>query len=1118
MALNHAVSLAWTPIVAPPGQFDHYAIYRATAAFTSVVGMSPIGTDSSIGAATYVDSTAANGTSYYYAVTSVVIGGGQVTTVSSIGPRTPHDETDLQVLSIARSPQYPRYAANYTYYSLSEPSGFGPYNFSASTSLGGGQTFQTQRFPNIGDQVTYTATIRNRGTNSYISTLSGTWRVDNAVVATPSQAVNLAPGQTATFNYVRAWDNQSHTLDFTLDATDARSGNNQLTSDTLAIPFLTYVDQSFIETFREVWTPLHTGSRTDDVLDWLNAHMSRFNAMFAAAGCDARVHYNVLEVIADSAPDPAIDRSPYAIFPFRYRSTDGDPRTSGYYHNDDDIDYGLLHEMGHQLGLIDIYRLEVPAAQNQVSGLGYNPVNCLMRTCAPLLSEHSALAMQHWLHDARGYFGQYLYDIPQTLQLRILGVDGQPLSGATVKMYQCCDRPGLGKVISTQVKAQGTTDANGLFVLPNVPIDTTKIPVVGTGDELHPNPFGYLHCVGTNGVLHFSVEYNGGVDYAWLDITEANVAYWHGQQSTAVFDRQLDLGVQRQPPEDMTELNSRHWSAWAEGATASVQDDTSRKQTGASSLKFTTTGGFDTYVRYPRTFTAQWDLSGAHELKFRCYAENPNIGFQNGSPWIRLVDANGNYFQYQYYQNGSPYDLLNDARGNWRSYRIPLDAPADARDGWRRTTSGTSNLTNIQFLELHSDTWEYGFTLWLDGIGFDLLPEITVLDGTAEITSGQPAPVYIGFAQQGDPPPSKTFTIRNDGNQPLTLTTPFADLPHFIVGEPGQTTLAYGETTTFTVSLKTDAVVDTCMEEVCFASNDADNGDGIENPFRFVVVGRVYPYVPIIRTWDGGGDNGDWTTSTNWTGDAAARASDSLQFPGGASRTTNTNNFQADTPFNSLTFTGGSYVISGNRIVLNLGIFNSIPIGQSNQLALDVHFTSATTSVTANGGTLNVSDAISTSGTVVKTGTGTLIISGQQNWGPDAVLQIGGSGGSSSVAGEQTAALQALEESETLLASAPAVAAPVKADDSGGDTLLATVSLPRALGEVPAAPVEVVSAKAVDAVLGGAVGQQPSYMLARAAELAWLDELERRTSQRPAEKKDNSIQAAVEAILATYWA
>jgi hypothetical protein len=431
----------------------------------------------------------------------------EIPDVASVGPRTPRDETDLQVLSLARSPQYPRYLPDYTYYTMSEPSGFGPYGFSAATSLGGGQTAGTQRWPNTGDTVTYTATVRNRGTNAWTGVLTGTWTLDGAVVSTPSKGIVLAPGATTTFALTRTWEGLAvaHDIAFAVNVSDARSVNNTLTVNTKAVPFLTYVDRSFIENFRENTSVSYPQAQTDDMIDWLQRHMTRFNQLFATASCQKRVHYNVLQVLDDTASDPSTDRTPYAIFPFRYYATDGDARLSGYYNRTDDIDYGLLHEMGHQLGLVDIYQLDVPPEANQVSGQGYSSIPDLMHGCSPVISQHSALAMNHWLDKAHGYYGQYMYGIPAQMRLQILDITGVPLPGATVKMYQYCERPGQGKVITNQIKAQGVTDANGEFVLPNVPIDPATVPTTFAGDMLQANPFGYLAVVGTNGVLHFRV-------------------------------------------------------------------------------------------------------------------------------------------------------------------------------------------------------------------------------------------------------------------------------------------------------------------------------------------------------------------------------------------------------------------------------------------------------------------------------------------------------------------------------------------------------------------------------------------------------------------------------------
>ena len=722
VALNHAVKVTWQPVIDPTGAFHHYAVYRSTSAFSSVAGMVSIGTVGSIGTTEYLDSTASNGVRYYYAVTTVTTSGNEVKTVNSIGPYTPRVETDLQVVSICHTPQYPRYAAEYTYYNVTEPSGFGPYWFSASTSLGMGQTGSTQRWPNVGQPVTYTATVRNRGTNTWSGTLTGTWRVDGANPVSQPVSVSLAPGAIKTYTFVRNWDGASHEIRFDIGVTDARASNNWLAIDTKSVAFLTYADITKIEQFRENTSISYPGAKTDDLFDWLNRHMARFNELFAAAGCQKRVHYDILQSLADYEPDPQVDTINFAVFPFRYRKGEGDPRLSGYYSGTDDIDYGLLHEMGHQLGMVDIYQLDLGPDANQVSGQGYSAVADLMHGCSPVICEFDALTMNHWLDKAHGYYGQYMYNIPAEVRLRLLGSDGQPLQGAVVKMYQYCERSGMGKVITNQIKAQGTTDTNGIFVLPNVPIDQNMVPPIYTGDTLRANPFGYLAVVGTNGVLHFRVECQNSVDYCWLDITEAVVRYFRGDTWSTTIDRQLNLGgpIQHYPPNDLAELNATDWYAWADGSDPQntyVVDDTSRKIVGAGSVKFVTNGGFDTYLKYPRTLNAQWDLRTATSLRISFYAVNNTIGFQNGSPWIRLKDSNGNYFQYQYYVNGSPYDLLNNARNRWQSYTIPLWTSAPG-NGWRETTFGTPDRAHITGIEIHADTWDYGFTLWVDGVSF----------------------------------------------------------------------------------------------------------------------------------------------------------------------------------------------------------------------------------------------------------------------------------------------------------------------------------------------------------------------------------------------------------------
>ena len=173
-------------------------------------------------------------------------------------------------------------------------------------------------------------------------------------------------------------------------------------------------------------------------------------------------------------------------------------------------------------------------------------------------------------------------------------------------------------------------------------------------------------------------------------------------------------------PGDLTEGNAAAWAARADGGTASLADDPTRAVAGQTSLKLTTDGPSDVAASYTVAAGRTADVSHARILHLALQAVNPNDnGFQNGSPWVRLIDASGSYLQYQYYSAGQPLDVLNRAVGGWQSFDIPLDASDTATEGWRRTAFSSPDLTQLRTLELHADTWGYsGFTLWADDLGF----------------------------------------------------------------------------------------------------------------------------------------------------------------------------------------------------------------------------------------------------------------------------------------------------------------------------------------------------------------------------------------------------------------
>ena len=161
-----------------------------------------------------------------------------------------------------------------------------------------------------------------------------------------------------------------------------------------------------------------------------------------------------------------------------------------------------------------------------------------MRVCTPFLSPHSALGMNHWLDQVHGYFGQYLYGIPAPCNCACWMPRAPrcptPRSGCT----SSASGPGLARSSPARSRPRAPPGLDGIWELPNVPLDPAKVPPLPTGDTLHDNPFGYLAVVGGNGVLHFEIESAGQTNYAWLGIVEANMAYYRGSTNLAVFERQ----------------------------------------------------------------------------------------------------------------------------------------------------------------------------------------------------------------------------------------------------------------------------------------------------------------------------------------------------------------------------------------------------------------------------------------------------------------------------------------------------------------------------------------------------------------------------------------------------
>jgi hypothetical protein len=192
------------------------------------------------------------------------------------------------------------------------------------------------------------------------------------------------------------------------------------------------------------------------------------------------------------------------------------------------------------------------------------------------------------------------------------------------------------------------------------------------------------------------------------------------------------------PTTELTEANANDWSVGAsDQKITTVQNDYNLLKVGQSSIKLDTESGFDVYLRYQLNYGKYWDLSNIQYINFWIYTENPSdVGFQNASPWIQLQTSKGNFLQYQ--PND---DMLNSSREKWQEYKIPLGSD----DTWNLYPVGSPFLTAITAIEIHADTWGYGFAMWLDGLILEPYPpNAPTVSPTLATFFGKPTSLILG--------------------------------------------------------------------------------------------------------------------------------------------------------------------------------------------------------------------------------------------------------------------------------------------------------------------------------------------------------------------------------------
>lgn len=143
------------------------------------------------------------------------------------------------------------------------------------------------------------------------------------------------------------------------------------------------------------------------------------------------------------------------------------------------------------------------------------------------------------------------------------------------------------------------------------------------------------------------------------------------------------------------------------------------------------------------------------------------------------------------------------------------------------------------------------------------------------------------------------------------------------------------------------------------------------------------------QTWNGGGTNNNFSNTGNWANGTFPLDYDALYF-GGAARLNGFNDLSANTQFNGITFNSGAgaFNLSGNRFVLTFdGISNNSTNAQT--IRNNITLSGSGRAINCNAGQINLYGDIDGSSSLIKNGTGHLLLSGNNSYNGNTFINSG---------------------------------------------------------------------------------------------------------------------------------
>ncbi len=466
---------------------------------------------------------------------------------------------DLGVRCISRSPLYWRYNVQYDGNGIP----------SLASTHGGKDPILDQHWPNPGEAVTFTAQIRNHGTTA-ATNFAYRWYIDD-VAQTPQNQVYLgdvAPGMTVTVTLQWTWppNLDDHKVRIQVDPDhqigDLYIQNNTYADYTNGLSFCIWIEQGLYDRFNA----RINGFGTKSFEDWLRWQFDAMRLDFAHSiyqlvapnGITERIRVEEINVVPfdpnnlnnwqaymDADPHVLLNDGRWQFTTYgstlEQKQLDWDTYVNAIINS---IDWGLVHELSHQLGAIDEYRMNLDPSWNHImrldgtqlgSGHGFHAAGLMGGGYVwpgfdgSYYDSHTAGFFQRNLHKRRGYYGEFMYDVPLSNTIQLYDINGDPLTDAQISIYQKNEN---NEQITNVPVITGMSDWNGRMALPNRSTPTTT---TATGHTLRANPFGKINVVGANALMMIKIVKDGQEDYRWLEIIQPNLAYWSGQTDAATY-------------------------------------------------------------------------------------------------------------------------------------------------------------------------------------------------------------------------------------------------------------------------------------------------------------------------------------------------------------------------------------------------------------------------------------------------------------------------------------------------------------------------------------------------------------------------------------------------------